>query len=85
MTVIGTAAPPGVYDLGAFTVTPLPAVSVPWQLAQVPCPGALVFGSGGLLPNAYELTGNDRSAANIASTVNIAVEGKRIVVRNRFT
>ena len=85
MTVIGTAAPPGVYELGAFTITPLPAVSEPWQLEQVPCPGALVFGNGGLLPNAYELTGNDRIAANIARTVSIAVKKKRIAVRNRFT
>ena len=52
VTVIGTAAPPGVYELGAVSVTPLPAVSVPWQLAQVPCPGELVLFNGGLDPNA---------------------------------
>jgi hypothetical protein len=85
VTVIGTAAPPGVYELGAVTETPLPAVSVPWQLAQVPCPGALVFDNGGFFPNAYELTGNDRIAANIPTTVSIAVKKKRIAVRIRFT
>lgn len=85
VTVIGMAAPPGVYELGAFTITPLPAVRVPWQLAQVPCPGALVFDNGGLLPNAYELTGDDRIAANIARTVSVAVKKKRFAVRNRFT
>jgi hypothetical protein len=81
VTVIETAAPPGVYELGAVTITPLPAVTEPWQLAQVPCPGALVYGNGGLLPKAYVLTGNDRVAANIARTVNIAVKMKRIAGR----
>src|SRR4029077_17149684 len=82
VTVIGTAAPPGVYVLGAVTVTPLPAVSVPWQLGKEPCPGALVFGNGGLDPNANELTGNDRIAAKIVSTVNIVVKEKCFAVRN---
>jgi hypothetical protein len=80
VTVIETAAPPGVYELGAVTITP-PAVTEPWQLAHVPCPGALVFPNGGLLPKAYVLTGNDRVAANIERTVNIAVREKRITGR----
>jgi hypothetical protein len=48
---------------GKATVTPLPAASEPWQLAQVPSPGAPVRAAGGLLENAYKATGIARTAA----------------------
>jgi hypothetical protein len=84
--VIGMAAPPGVYELGVLTVTPLPAVREPWQLAHVPFPpGAPAYCNGGLLPKANELTGNDRITANNTKTVGIADKEKRIAVRNWFT
>jgi hypothetical protein len=53
------------------TVTPLPAVSVPWQEAQVPWPGAPVLPSGGLVPNEYMIAGTDMSATIVVA--NIAV------------
>jgi hypothetical protein len=47
---------------------PLPAVSVPWQLAHVPSPGAPVLGNGGLVPNEYTMTGTDSTAPILPSS-----------------
>lgn len=43
-------------------VSALGVVSVPWQLAQVPWPGAPVFPSGGLGLKLYIIAGTERIA-----------------------
>jgi hypothetical protein len=71
LTVMVTAAPPGVYVFWPEMVIPLPDVRLPWQLEQVPSPGAPECPNGGLVPKLYIITGTDKIAATFPT--NIAV------------
>jgi hypothetical protein len=47
----------------------VPGVLIPWQLPQVPSPGAPLLPMGGLTPNADKITGTARTAAILAVTI----------------